>query len=221
MLNISKKQYFLFDLDGTLVDLEQLNYKSFVLAVEKYAKRELSFADYMKYIAGVGSVAGLRSFLQSIGMSKMDVMPVVETYRANKFYYLDHDFDSVVTIKPGLVDFLTRLREQGKHTAVGTSTAKKFAMLILEKSGLLPYFEHVVTVDDVAHTKPAPDIFFRALDLLNGTKEGAIIFEDSPNGVACAKNTRIDFIVVHNKGKNDAVAEESENTITNYTELKI
>lgn len=221
MIDLSGKQYFLFDLDGTLVDLEQLNYKSFVLAVKKYVRRDLSFADYMKYIAGVGSVAGLKNFMRSIGKEHIAVGPIVEVYRANKFYYLSNDFDSVVTVKAGLRDFLTQLHQQDKHAAVGTSTAKKFAMLILEKSGLLPHFEYIVTVDDVKHTKPAPDIFFRALELLNGTKEKAVIFEDSPNGVACAKNTGIEFIVVHNKGKNDLVAVENKHTITDYAELMI
>jgi len=221
MIDLTRKKYFLFDLDGTLVDLEQLNYSCFADAVKKHTGNSLTYAEYMTHMAGVGSVGGFTHYFVSIGRTDIEVNAIVKEYREQKKYSLEHNFDQVVTVKKGAHDFLKKLRQLGKNVALGTSTHKTFAYIILEKSGLKPLFDEIVTVNDVARTKPFTDIYDEALRRIGGNKSDAVIFEDSKNGVQCAKNTGIDFIVVHNKGKNDSVVAENENVITDYTELEI
>lgn len=219
MIDLSKKKYFLFDMDGTLIDLEQLNYNCFKDAVKKSCSRDLSFEEYMQYMAGVGSKHGFENYFQSVNVQIPDVDEVVKGYRAQKEFYLQNHFDEVVTIKEGAKEFLAKAKSLGKKLAIGTSTFKGFAYLIIEKSGLKEYFDSIVTVDDVQKTKPAPDIFFEALKRLDGTVNEAVIFEDSGNGVKSAENSGIEFYVVRNPGKNDAVVASHENCITTYTEL--
>jgi HAD superfamily hydrolase (TIGR01509 family) len=219
MVELTNKKYFLFDLDGTLVDLERLNYTCFAEATKKITGKELTFEEYMKHMAGVGSVGGFERYFSSVGIVGVDVNKVVVGYRERKKHHLENHFEESVKVKSGAIEFLKRLRELGKKIALGTSTHKLFATIIIEKSGLKPFFDEVVTVNDVARSKPYTDIFDEALRRIGGNIRDAIIFEDSPNGVQCAKNTGIDYVVVHNLGKNDKVVAEAKNSIEDYREL--
>lgn len=159
------------------------------------------------------------SYFESIGVHVEDLDSVIAGYRERKEFNLIHHFNEVVQLKEGVIEFLIKAKELGKKLAVGTSTRRVFAALILKQSGLENYFDSIVAVEDVAHTKPSPEIFLEALRQIGGTKLDAVIFEDSNNGVQSAVNTGIDFYVLRNKGKNDEVTARYPNVITSYREL--
>ena len=73
MINLVGKKYFLFDLDGTLVDLEQLNFSCFRVATQEIAHIELTFEDYSKHMAGVGSVRGFESYFATKGIGNVSI----------------------------------------------------------------------------------------------------------------------------------------------------
>lgn len=217
---LQEKEFFLFDMDGTLVDLEKLNFNSFRETIRQSLDLELLKEEYLKYFSGSGSTAGFRRYLGTKGVANDDVSGFVKHYRDLKDTMLDERFDEVVTVKPGVIEFLELLQTMKKKIAVATSTGRFFASPILQRSGLEKYFEVIVTVNDVVNTKPAPDIFFEAFRRLGGTdKNKAIIFEDSPNGVASAKNTGMDYVVIYTPGENDSVVTGEQKVITSYLEL--
>lgn len=219
---LSTKKYFLFDLDGTLADLEDLNFTSFRNTIREKIDRELTHEEYLKCFSGVGSKSGFNSYLKSIiynGDIESFASELQKHYREYKRYQLENNFSNVVHIIDGAGEYLNRLKVEGKKIALGTSNAKEFAMLVLTNSDLLKYFDAIVTVDDVSKTKPDPEIFYTALKLIGGNLKDAVIFEDSPNGVKCAKNTGIDYVVVHSIGKNDVVAQSEKYVIQSYKEL--
>lgn len=218
MIDLSKKKYFIFDMDGTMVDLEQLNYECFRFACKQKLDRQLSFEEYMQYIAGAGSTQGFANYLQSIGKT-YEIKELVAVYRGQKAVALDSQFDQVVEVKRGIMEFLAQLVSKGRKLAVGTSTARHFAEKILRGAGLFEYFHVVVAVEDAPRTKPAPDIFNKALELLGGTVPEAVVFEDSQNGVDAATNGGYDCIVVRNAGKNDKVTAKAVQVIDDFTVL--
>ena len=65
-------------------------------------------------------------------------------------------------------------------------SASKNARPILEKTGLLSYFDAVVDGNDVTNAKPDPEVFLMAAKLLNIKPEDSIVFEDSVAGVQAA-----------------------------------
>ncbi len=217
---LEKKQYFLFDMDGTIVDLEELNFSSFRETIAKLLNQELLYSEYLTYMAGSGSKAGFSRYFQSKSIVGKDVSEFVKHYREAKNASLQNNFESVVSVKPGVIDFLVALQNAKKKIAVGTSTGRFFADPILERSGLKKFFEVIVTVNDVQNTKPAPDIFFAALEQLGGKeKREAVIFEDSPNGILAARNSEIDYVVIHTKGQNDSAVIGEPHVISDYREL--
>ena len=88
--------------------------------------------------------------------------------------------------RPGIIDLLDTLAAHGVPRAVATSTRRPLALRKLETAGLLPYFEHVATSSDVAHAKPAPDIYLLAARKLGVEPAQCLALEDSPTGVRAA-----------------------------------
>ncbi len=99
---------------------------------------------------------------------------------------------------PGVVAFLERHAGVAKGLASNAEPANiKF---VLDRAGLRPHFRVVVDGHQVAHAKPAPDIYLRAAELLGARPEDCIIFEDSPTGLAAARGSGARVVAVNTAG---------------------
>jgi HAD superfamily hydrolase (TIGR01509 family) len=94
--------------------------------------------------------------------------------------------DAGLPLKTGLIALLERLAAHGMATAVVTSTRRPRALYKLERAGLLAHFALVIGGDEVAHPKPAPDIYRLAAQRLHVSPERCVVLEDSPAGVRSA-----------------------------------
>lgn len=65
----------------------------------------------------------------------------------------------------------------------------------LEAVGIADLFDPIVTADDVVHSKPAPDLYLRALELLGLTPDECVVYEDSDIGIASARAAGITAII--------------------------
>lgn len=92
-----------------------------------------------------------------------------------------------VTLKPGVLDFLKRLKEQGIKTGIATSNSKELAFAVLEALGLQPYFDEVHMSCEVAKGKPAPDIYLWVAECLEVAPEKCLVFEDISEGIRAGK----------------------------------
>jgi HAD superfamily hydrolase (TIGR01509 family) len=69
---------------------------------------------------------------------------------------------------------------------VATSSAQQVAATVLARTGWAKFFSVVVSADSVARGKPAPDVYLRALDLLAADPTCSAAVEDSGNGIRSA-----------------------------------
>jgi HAD superfamily hydrolase (TIGR01509 family) len=88
--------------------------------------------------------------------------------------------------KPGLLDLLTLLETNNVAMAVATSTEADDAAFTLRSTGLDTWFQVIVTGDQVAHGKPAPDIYLEAARRLQAEPARCLAFEDSEAGILAA-----------------------------------
>jgi HAD superfamily hydrolase (TIGR01509 family) len=88
---------------------------------------------------------------------------------------------------PGLLELIDRLRSSGFKLALASSSKHRVIRTILDSLDLSETFSAVVSGEDVAHGKPAPDIFLRTASLLGVPPSGCLVIEDSANGVRAAK----------------------------------
>lgn len=89
--------------------------------------------------------------------------------------------------RPGALALLERLAGVGVPVAVASNSQREFVERTLGGAGLLDgRFATVVSVEDVAHPKPAPDIYLEACRRLGAEPRASAALEDSPTGVAAA-----------------------------------
>lgn len=89
-------------------------------------------------------------------------------------------------IKPGLRELLTFLQAAGIPAAVASSAGEEEVRYLLDKAGILTFFQTFATGDQVLHSKPEPDIFLLAANRLGVQPEGCMVLEDSHNGIRAA-----------------------------------
>jgi HAD superfamily hydrolase (TIGR01509 family) len=89
--------------------------------------------------------------------------------------------------RPGALELVDALRAAGVPLAVASNSRRDFVERVLGGAGLLNgRFEAVVTADDVAEPKPAPDLYLAACAALGAAPERCAALEDSAVGVASA-----------------------------------
>ena len=173
---------FIFDLDGVIVDTAKYHY----LAWQKIANElNIEFTlEHNELLKGVSRVRSLDIILElgKIEASQEDknrwLFQKNEDYLS---YLVDMNESEILS---GVFTILKFLKENNQPIALGS--ASKNARPILEKTGLLSYFDAIVDGNDVTNAKPDPEVFLIAAKLLETKPEDAIVFEDSVAGIQAA-----------------------------------
>jgi HAD superfamily hydrolase (TIGR01509 family) len=170
----------IFDMDGVLLDSEPLYLRATntVLAREG---RYLSPEENARYI-GFRYRDMLADLIPRLGLAHEPDHYVHETREI-----VLEMFGGPLEPPPGAVALIDRLEEHGVPIAVGSSSGHAWIERILTSLGLRERFPVIVGGDDVAHGKPAPDIFLRCAALMGVAPERCAVIEDSANGVLAAR----------------------------------
>lgn len=173
----------LFDLDGVLVDTAVYHYQAW-----KRLANELGF-DFTEHqneqLKGVSRVRSLELILEWGGITKTETEKTDLATRKNNWYVDLINQMQATEILPGAADFLRAVRQAGYKTALGS--ASKNSRTILQKVGLLPLFDAIVDGNEVAASKPDPEVFLKGAAALGVAPENCLVFEDAQSGIAAAK----------------------------------
>jgi phosphoglycolate phosphatase len=97
---------------------------------------------------------------------------------------------------PGVVEALQRMRAAKLKLACVTNKAERFTLPLLEKSGLAPLLDAVVTSDQVGQRKPHPEPFLHACTLLQVDPREAVVIGDSANDAEAGRAAGCRVILV-------------------------
>lgn len=97
-----------------------------------------------------------------------------------------HEANNKVPVKQGLYVLLEYLKEANAKLAVASSSPRWEVEKHLNDAGIIDYFSAIVCGDMVEKSKPAPDIYIKAFEMLNENPEECIALEDSKNGLISA-----------------------------------
>jgi beta-phosphoglucomutase-like phosphatase (HAD superfamily) len=95
-------------------------------------------------------------------------------------------------------EYVADAKRLGLRLAVASSSSRAWVLGHLERLHLHAEWDAVRTRDDVARTKPAPDLYLAAVEALGVAPREAVAFEDSMNGIAAAKDAGLWCVAVPN-----------------------
>ena len=168
-----------FDCDGTLVDSEPLARAAWERSLAPYGYA-LDEADYPGLV-GLPYPRVHAFFAERVpGLAPPDEFWT--SYSARLFGLIETDLAPF----PDALDTVHDLRERGVPVAVASSSVRARLDRTLDRAGLADAFAVTVAGDEVAHGKPAPDMFLAAARGLGVAPERCVAIEDSGPGVAAA-----------------------------------
>jgi HAD superfamily hydrolase (TIGR01509 family) len=189
-MNVSKIKAVIFDLDGTLVDSEPNYFASDRKLLAEYGIYNLDEELKTKYV-GFGS----REMMEDIKRN----YPIAETIdnlmlKKNSYYIEIAQANTVVF--PEMLRFLENLKQNGYPAAVASGSSPAVIDMVLSVTNTRHYFDVVLSAEQVAKGKPAPDIFLEAARRLGIAAGNCLVVEDSHYGVEAAKNAAMHCIAI-------------------------
>ena len=180
---------FLFDCDGTLVDTMPAHYESWVEVLElDTPHEELPFDRFCRWGGMAGDLVAKEICLEL--ELPHDPLKLVEQKRAH-FLSRDHDHPII----PQVVDF-ARSVSKTHPVAVVSGGHRRAVDEILEDAGLTELFEVIVTPEQVAHGKPAADMFLLAAERLGVEPSRCWVIEDGPPGIDGARAAGMNVVAI-------------------------
>ncbi len=168
-----------FDMDGVLIDSHPLHkeaWKHFLLTLG----RDVPDGDLDFILDGRRRDEILCYFLGNLTPKQ------IREYGAKKDEMLLQLGESMQPFQ-GVTEFLDCLRTSGIRIALATSASRQRALGTLEELGVAPYFEAIVTGDEVTSSKPDPAIYLLAAERLKESPENLLAVEDAVSGVKSAR----------------------------------
>jgi len=104
-----------------------------------------------------------------------------------------------VKLHDGVKEILDTLKSRGRRLALLTSSKRAIIETGLRNNRIEEYFEIIFTTEDVENNKPHPEMINKAINKLNGNKEGSIMIGDSKKDLGAANNAKIDSILFYPK----------------------
>ena len=184
------KKAFIFDLDGVIVDTAKYHY----LAWKKIAS-ELGIEFTHEHNELLKGVSRVRSLDIILGLGEVEASQaqkeqwLIQKNEDYLSYLVDMDQSEIL---PGVMTVLKFLKANQQPIALGS--ASKNARPILEKTGILSYFDAIVDGNDVSNAKPDPEVFLQAAQKLGISNENSIVFEDSVAGIQAANSASMTSI---------------------------
>lgn len=174
------------DFDGTLVNTFNANYMAYSTVFKQYGY-ELTIDQYKECF-------GLRfdGFCEKMNIKQEDRKPIKELKK--KIY---PDFFDYLTINQNLLTFIRASHViYGIKTCIASTATKENLYNVLKFFNIEDDFDIIITGENVSKGKPDPEVYIKALEVLECKPDEAIVFEDSDVGCEAAEKAGINYIKV-------------------------
>lgn len=179
----------LIDFDGVIIDTEVLYYEVFKQWFKTNANHDLTIPQFQ---LGIGTTDNV--IFEHLA-KEHGVKADPGSFNQVTHEKIKHASRSLPP-KEGVIDFVKQVKAQNLSLALVTSNKRDQPTYHLKRFGIIDHFDHLVTSEDVTKVKPSPELYQKALDLLNIEPTQAIAIEDSLNGFKAARAAGIQTIPI-------------------------
>ena len=170
-----------FDFDGTLCDTERENAR-LCQSVLRELGAEVSLRVIEETLTGGDDLVTVPPLLEKYG-----ARGGIEEYERLRDSCYRTYAEADLVLEPGARAFLEGLRSRGVRLAIASMTPARCILTAFNRLDILHLFDAMVCGDMVANKKPDPEPYLTALGLLGVDPQDAVVFEDSPTGIAAGK----------------------------------
>lgn len=179
-----------FDMDGIMFDTERLGQQAMIKVGTDMGMPDIE--GFATQCLGATSTSIHEDFAR-----RYDGLFTSEEFWGNfREYRKTLGESDGIPLKTGLFELLDYLKEHGYKMAVATSTAHAKVMQNFDETGIQGRFDAVVCGDMIEKSKPAPDIYLRAAELLGIDPKECMALEDSPNGLRSASSAGMYTVMI-------------------------
>ena len=198
----------IFDMDGTLIESTNADFLAWQNVFSDYDK-VLTFQDYSPML-GMRSFAVVKDLLNIIDEKQQGI-----ALSKKSKYFREVIEESGLKLVPYANEFLNQIKNLCIPLALATSSRREKTKFVLEKVGLLSYFDAVLTGEDVINGKPFPEVFLKAASALKVPVENCLVFEDAVSGIKAAKSASMKCVAV-SSNHSTHLLDEADLVIENF-----
>lgn len=183
----------IFDLDGVIVSTDDCHYHAW----KKMADEEGIYFDMEinNRLRGVSRMASLDIVLEMANREYSEDEKQALAEKKNNYYKKLICELTPNDILPGAMETLEELKKNGIKIAIGSSS--KNTPIILKQIGLDTYFDAISDGNNITHSKPDPEVFLKAAEMLGISPEHCMIVEDADAGIEAGKRAGMKTLSVH------------------------
>ncbi len=183
-----------FDLDGVLVDAKKIHFDTLNKALasigDEYIISEsehLSIFDGLKTQEKLNILSKIKKLDPSLHKK---IWSLKQQFTEGEINQLSNDYK--------LIEMFKQLKKEGYILACCSNSIRRSVFIMLSKIGIIEYMDLILSNEDVSISKPHPEIYWRAMTLLNLYPEECVTVEDSPNGLLAAQRSSCKTLRVKN-----------------------
>ena len=198
----------LFDFDGVIVDTES----QYTVFWDRMGTEYLGVEDFGRRIKGQTLVQIFDGHFSGMLKEQEEVVARLNEYEAAMSY----DF------LPGVVDFLHELKEAGVPTAIVTSSNQpKMEQVYRAHPQLDEMVDAILTSEDFSRSKPDPECFLKGMEILGGTPEETVVFEDSFHGLAAGRAAGAYVVGLATTNSREDIVPLCDMVISDFTDISL
>jgi HAD superfamily hydrolase (TIGR01509 family) len=204
---------FLFDFDGLILDTETASRAGWRWLYEQHG-HELP-DDLWITVVGTHSSWDIMGHLEELVGGPLDREAWNERRYAHELTLLEAE-----TLRPGILDYVEYAAQHGLKRAIVSSASRRWIDMHLERLEQAVGWDAILTADrDASRAKPNPTMYLEALEVLGVSNDEAVVFEDSPNGVAAGKAAGIFVVGVPNDVTRDVGLHDADLVVDSLADL--
>lgn len=202
----------IFDLNGTVLDDEDIYNVAFNKVLKSLG---VNTVKPLSHERGIGVKENWDIYLKTLQIKTTKSPEVLAKETQDEYLKLLGE----VSVRPGFDEFAQGLKDSGIKIALATSNTWEVTMSVLEKVGLMDFFDSVTTAEEVKYLKPEPDLFIVAADKTGVERYDCLVIEDAPSGIIAAQTAGMKVIAISEDEEYEKQLHKADLVVEGFSEI--